>query len=281
VRHVRDGRAYCTRAVDARQQGQICFTVICSFKRPENHGTEYYHRHQQPAPLTKQNAPFASVLLDPKTGNLRSPEEFPVAPDVDSPWYIESLEAGDFKQPEFPGVDVRKVDMTSYNETEDVRAHPHKYRQLQWYCIKGASDEKYDRSIQSSHSLAFSKSSLENGEYDNLFACAHLYASDKNSIFVIPRAVGDPNGWFTVASLSITFIFHQQGESLRMLESDPADTAGNDLKKKWYLQELSTARSGENRGLFEERVWTQDGTLLATVVQDSLVRYSEPPGAKL
>ena len=66
-----------------------------------------------------------------------------------------------------------------------------------------------------------------------------------------------------------------------MLEPDTADSSGGGLKKKWFLHESSTARSGENRGLFEQRVWTPDGILLATVIQDSLIRYGEPPGAKI
>jgi acyl-CoA thioesterase II len=281
VRHIRDGGAYCTRAVDARQKDQICFTAICSFKRPEKHGAEHYHHHQPPAPLTKENDRYNAVLLDPKTGKLRSPEESPLAPGVDSPWYIEGVESGDIKETEFPGTDVRKVDMTSYNETDEVKTNPHKYRQLQWYRIKDASEGNQDGSTQNDKSTTFLKSSLEDGEYDNLFACAHLYTSDKNSLFIIPRAVGEPDGWNTITSLSITVIFHQHGESIRMLEPDSADRMDKGLKKKWFLHESSTARSGENRGLFEQHVWTQDGTLLATVMQDSLVRYGDPPGAKL
>lgn len=282
VRHIRDGAAYCTRAVDARQRNEICFTAICSFKRPEEHGVEHYYHHQPPAPLTKDNDRFNAFLLDPNTGKPRSPEELPLAPAIDSPWYNQGLESGEIKEGEFPGTDVRKVDMTSHNETDEVKKNPHNFRQLHYYRIKDSSAKEQDGPTQSiNNTTALKRSLLEGGEYDNLFACAHMYAGDKNSLFIIPRAVGDPDGWSTVASLTLTVIFHQQGESIRMLEPDPVDTTGKQLRRKWFLHESSTSRSGESRGLFELRVWTEDGTLLATMQQDSIVRYGEPPGAKL
>ena len=281
VRYVRDGGRYSIRAVDARQESEICFTAICSFKRPEKYGAEHYQNHQPPAPLMKDNNNYDSVLLNPKTGKLRSPVEFCLAPGADAPWYIRAVESGEIEEPEFPGTEVRKVDMTLYNETNEVKANPHKYRQLQWYRIKDSVGEKKCGSPQKHNTAIFSNQSLEAGEYDNLFACAHLYASDKNSLFIIPRAIGEPDGWQSVASLSIHVIFHKHGESIRMLKSDDEDATGRNLKNKWFLQESSTSRSGENRGLFEQRIWTEDGTLLATVMQDAIIEYKKPPGAKL
>jgi acyl-CoA thioesterase len=156
--------------------------------------------------------------------------------------------------------------MTQYNQTDEVKRNPHLYRQLQFYRFRGSPDEGSVGPQQ--------KSKDDEGEYENLFACAHLYASDKNSLFIIPYALGRPDNWTTLVSLSLTVIFHQHGNQLRMIDRDSGE-------RKWFLEEFRTSRSGENRALHETRLWTADGILLATAVQDGLVRFKEADGPKL
>lgn len=247
VRHIRDGSLYCTRSIEARQDGRICFSGLCSFKRRE----EERFNHQ---PVPGQHR-FKSIL------NGYRPEDYPPSPSVDAEWWIQYSKGGDIAEREFPGVDVRKVDMKDYNQTEEVKQSPEKYRQLHFYSLKGSPAALPSAEL---------KSKDRAGEFDNLYACAHMYASDKNSLLLIPRALGQPN-FDAMASLTLTVIFHQHGEALKMINWG-ASSKSTDGLPKWFLQEGWTPRSGENRAVHESYLWSPDGTLLATTLQDSLLR---------
>lgn len=261
VRHLRDGKLYCARAVDVRQDGAICFSSLCSFKR---HEKEAAFAHQPPA-LEQR---YKSIL------DAKPPQHHPVTPSVDADWWIQHVNEGYITEREFPGMDVRKVDMMGYNDTETVRQHPEKFRQLQFYSMKGTPEYP-----PTSRTISELKAKEQSGDYDNLYACAHLYAGDKNSALLIPRALGNTNV-HSIASLTCTFIFHQHGEALRMIDwsTSPAQGITEDTRNKWFVQEAWTPRSGENRGVHESWLWSPCGTLLASTLQDSLLRF---PSEKL
>ena len=63
----------------------------------------------------------------------------------------------------FPGLHLHKVDMEAYNATKPSDGLKH--RNLKWYSVRG------------------SMPSVANDP--NMHACAHLYASDRNSLFVM------------------------------------------------------------------------------------------------
>ncbi|KAL1969301.1 hypothetical protein VTN77DRAFT_9493 [Rasamsonia byssochlamydoides] len=261
VRHVRDGGNFCLRAVEARQKGRVCFSCLCSFKRPE---TQQANSSHQP-PFSDLRRRYGSLIRG------KRPEDHPLAPGIDAPWHIQAVEAGKHHERDFPGVEVRKVDMEQYNQTDEVKKNPHEYRQLQFYRFRGSPDIHEYEHEGGNGAGELQQSKGRDGEYDNLFACAHLYASDKNSLFIIPRALGHPDDWTMLTSLSLTVIFHQHGDKLRMIDWDSGE-------RKWFLEEFWTSRSGENRALHETRLWTADGILLATAVQDSLVRLKGSGG---
>ncbi|KAB8213807.1 thioesterase-like superfamily-domain-containing protein [Aspergillus novoparasiticus] len=254
VRHVRDGKMYCTRAVDARQEGKVCFSCLCSFKKDE--GPETF-AHQPPSAQER----FKSIL------QAKRVEDQIVSPSVDADWWIEVVEQGGVTEREFPGLDMRKTDMQGYNLTEDIKQNPEKYRQLHQYSLKGSPQGS---TVPVSREEL--KAKEQSGEYDNLYACAHMYASDRNSLLLIPRALGHKN-WTAMASLTLTVIFHQRGDALRMIDWEAVSSHdGTDLPKKWFVQEGWTPRSGENRAIHESWLWSPDGKLVATSYQDSLLR---------
>lgn len=256
VRHIRDGKGYCTRSIDARQDGKICFSGICSFKLRE----KGMFNHQ---PLAGQHR-FRSIL------DGKRPEDFSPSPGVDTDWWIEYINESNVEDQEFPGVDVRKVDMKGHNQTEEVKKNPEKYRQLHFYSLRGSPEH------QSNLTWSDIKAKDQSGEYDNLYACAHLYACDRNSIALIPRALGHPN-FMALASLTATVIFHQHGDALRMIDwNDESKRLPENLPIKWFLQEGSTPSSAENRAIYESRIWSPDGTLLGTTIQDSMLRLTGP-----
>lgn len=265
VRHIRDGYMYSTRAVDARQAGKICFSCICSFKRDEK---QRLFQHQPPSAQTR----FNSIL------SAKQPEDQPCSPSVDAEWWIENVRQGNISEHSFPGLDVRKTDMNDHNHADDVKQRPERYRQLTQYRLKGSPDE------DPAASLAQIREREEAGQYDNLYACAHMYSSDKNSLLLIPRALGIRH-WTEMASLTLTVIVHQHGEALRMIDWDsihdghPGD--GSEVPMKWFIQEGWTPRAAENRAVHESHLWSPDGTMLATSLQDSMLRLRKVGSTKL
>lgn len=138
---------------------------------------------------------------------------------------------------DFPGLDIRKVDMSKYNDDKP----PEDYRQLHYYRPIG------DLPASS----------------PNLHACAHLYASDRNSLFIVSNSVGIGDEVGTMGSLSHSVVFHGNGQDLLLKEDD------------WWCQEAKTPRSGNGRGMHESRIWASNGVLAASTWQDGLVRMSK------
>ncbi len=187
IQRIRDGGNYCTRSVTVTQTPSaptssnptsdppICFTSLISFKRDEPSP----YSHQAQVDLSKK-------YIDALWG--KSPADHPVAPSADS----SAFPITDAKD-NFPGLDIRKVNMTPYNSNQPPDAPPKDpidYRQLQYYQVSGRIPR----------------------EDVNLHACAHLYASDRNSMFLVTNALGIGNGFGRMASLSHTVVFHVGAE---------------------------------------------------------------------
>ncbi|KAJ5904146.1 hypothetical protein N7504_006529 [Penicillium tannophilum] len=257
VRHVRDGFMYCTRSVDARQDGRICFSCLCSFKRDEGEKT-FSH---QPQVVQER---FKDIL------SAKRPEDQTVSPSIDADWWIKALQQGDITEREFPGLDVRKTDMQGFNESKEIKASPEKYRQLSQYRLKGSPD------ADPTATLAQIKEREQAGEYDNLYICAHMYSSDRNSLLLIPRALSLKR-WTAMSSLTLMVVIHRHGEALRMIDWDAVSRSeDSEIIMKWFIQEGWTPQSAENRAVHESNLWAPDGTLIGTSMQDSMLRLQKP-----
>ncbi|KAJ5902074.1 hypothetical protein N7495_002602 [Penicillium taxi] len=255
VRRIRDGFMYCTRAVDARQDGKICFSCLCSFKRGE--GQQTFH-HQPPTVQER----FDKIL------SLKRPEDQDMSPSIDADFWIEGVKQGKFEEMMFPGLDVRKVNMEDYNNNTGIQQNPERYRQLTQYRLKGSPDEDCTATLAQVKEREFA------GKYDNLYACAHMYSSDKNSLFLIPRALGIKR-WADMSSLTLMVVVHTHGKPLRMIDWDGVTEDKSELPMKWFIQEGWTPQSGENRAVHESHLWSPEGTLIATSLQDSMLRLQK------
>jgi acyl-CoA thioesterase II len=242
--HISEGRSYCTRSVTVHQPttpssissagtfdsqdaekelGKICFTCICSFKRDEAGATT----HQANMDLEET---YAVVVKG------RDPSTHPVPPRIDAPWYLK-LAAEQGLTYNFPGLEMRRADMSAFNASK----HPIDYRQLTYYRCLGPLPPK---------------------DY-NFHACAHLYASDRNSCFIISNAVGFGDEVNVMGSLSHSVVFHVKSEDLVLRDGE------------WWCQEAWTPRSEGGRGIHESRIWDVRGLHVASTWQDGLVRKAE------
>jgi len=168
----------------------------------------------------------------------RDPSSWETLPRVDTPWYYRHIKQ--HGQPnDFPGLEIRKVDMRPYNANKS----PQEYRQLHYYTPLGA---------------------IPPTAY-NLHACAHLYASDRNSVFVVTNATRTGDNIKAMGSLSHSVIFHVNGEDLVMREGE------------WWCQESWTPRSGAGRGMVESRIWRAKRHVASTF-QEGQVRWTDKEG---
>ncbi|KAJ0415655.1 thioesterase-like superfamily-domain-containing protein [Aspergillus carlsbadensis] len=137
---------------------------------------------------------------------------------------------------DFPSIDVRTPDVRAFNAGRKGTEH----RRLHVY---RASSGKIDL-------------------HPNLFAALHAYVSDRAGLDVLRHAFGvDEFG--VSGSLNHKIVFHVSPEELSLDD------------KTWFVQEMSSSRGGEGRGLIESRIWSPSGTLVATTVQDALFRRAQ------
>lgn len=268
VTRIRDGGRYSTRYVTATQSKGVCFTAMVSFKRSEASTVEM----QESVDLHKE---FASVL-DGKKSHFDHPE----SPSQGSEWFVQDYLP---KHPEhynpLPGLHLRQVDMQAYNADRDVADR----RSLAFYSLRGRLPKLPSRG-QHLHELDL-----------NLHIIAHLFASDRNSLFVIPRHLGLGRELARTASLSHTVIFHAPLEQMLMADeprgrnakSPPTEPVkgedwsgeADESARKWYVQEAWMTRAGGGRGLHHSRLWdAETGVHIATTIQDGMVRFKAKDG---
>jgi acyl-CoA thioesterase len=262
IRRIRDGGMYSLRGVDVFQNsdaaanGQTpCFAATVSFKRSEQGSQKWAEYEYQNVAKDHIETKYRKVLE-----GLR-PEDHPLAPGADALWWErEEAESWIRDAAAFPGVETRKVDMAKHNGKVEPGGGSDgegtaRYRQLLFYRLIQDNDLS------------------EKGEAEidlNLHAAAHLYASDKNSLFLVQRALGYETVRTTMASLSHTVVFHGPAAHLSMVDEDG--------KSKWFVQEAWTSNGGDNRGCHNSLLWNFDtGRLVGTTIQDGMLRF--PAGA--
>ncbi|KAF7185242.1 Acyl-coenzyme A thioesterase 8 [Pseudocercospora fuligena] len=240
VHIIRNGRSYCTRIVNVTQSQSkgICFTCTVSFKTPE------------PLQISAQEnvkifEKYSSVLHN------KSPTDFPECPSMDLPFYYNLLKSGTVTNDSFPGLECRKVDMSAYNRD----LHPLDRRQLIFYRTIGTlpSDDP------------------------NMHLCAHIFATDRNSLYIVANhfELGD---YFTaMSSLAHTVTIHSPMEELRFGKGGKRTGTvldDRDGKGRWFCMEVNGDRIGYGRALYHGRFWSSDGTHIMTAMQDGLIRFT-------
>ncbi|KAI9721144.1 MAG: hypothetical protein M1828_005250 [Chrysothrix sp. TS-e1954] len=240
VRTIRDGRSFCIRAVDVTQDEAkgLYFTCTCSFSKSEPGHLDYQERLDL--------AQFDSVLAG------KQPQDHPDHPNSEMAEFLALPEA--YRKPPhsppFPGLITKKVDMRPFNHDRN----PGSRRQLSYHSAVGPLPP-----VSSA---------------PNLHVCAHLYASDRNSLFHTNQLleVQDKllvrNGAVQTASLSHTVIIHVGPEDLDLLD------AGQEEGKRWFLMEAWTDRMSDGRGVYHSKIWGKGGRHVATSLQDGMVRLA-------
>jgi acyl-CoA thioesterase len=286
VKKIRDGFNYCIRSVTVSQiaaHGDM-FTCTCSFKKEES------------SPLDVQDQfSLKEVYRDALEGKATEPMEHPPTPDQDSAKFREIyLPAHPEHFNPLPGLHIRKADMAKYNAKRSATDR----RQLMFYTLRGSlplPTAPFPPMLDSPGTTSLTREA-------NMHACAHLYASDRNSLFIVPNHLDRPSGFTRMASLSHSVIFHVGIKDL-IMPAEPRINhpnaeptfwenaslplcnlegyGGGDADgRKWFVQEAHFTRATGGRALHTSRMWDYDtGVHIATTFQDGLIRFK--PDEKL
>lgn len=234
VHNIRDGRSYCTRIVNVTQAKGKGICFTCTCSFKTNESSDL--EVQESVDLWEK---YADVLRG------RKPEDFDEAPGMDVPFYWRYLEEGNPNE-KFPGLTTTKVDMKAYNEPRE------------------ALDKRQ---------LIFYKPIGEVPPNPNLHMCAHLYASDRNSLYIAANHLGVGGSFSQMGSLTHTVVFHAPVEDLLFGREEGSSPQG-----EWFCKEDRTDRASVGRSLFHSRVWAPGGSHVASIMQDGMVRVGRPPG---
>lgn len=236
VHIIRDGRSYATRIVNVTQAHGKGICFTCTCS----------FKLAETSPLDVQEEvdiwdKYKSVL-----GGKR-PQDFEECPGMDVPWYWERRKETGHNDA-FPGLEARKVDMTPYND----QRHPLDKRQLILYRTLG--DLPQD---------------------PNMHLCAHLYASDRNSLFIVANHFDVGDIYTQMGSLAHSVTFHSGMKELMLGASASTGSPLDDQSGKWFCKEDWSDRLAAGRGLFHSKVWAPDGTHVASILQDGMIRVTK------
>lgn len=236
VHIIRDGRSYATRIVNVTQAKGKGICFTCTCS----------FKLEETSPLDAQEhvdveEKYKSVLAG------KRPEDFEECPSMDVPWYWKRRAETGFNDA-FPGLEARKVGMDAYNKNR----HPLDRRQLILYRTLGAVDED-----------------------PNMHLCAHLYASDRNSLYIVANHFDVGDLYTQMGSLVHTVVFHSGMKELLFGPSTARRAWLDDSRGRWFCKEDSSDRVATGRGLFHSKVWAPDGTHVISILQDGMIRVTK------
>jgi len=253
VEHVREGKSFATRTVQARQRGKPIFTTTMSFIR-EGSGGKKLVEHQTPMP--------------------------DVPPPVDDP----SLDTGlsDLERGGGPFVS-RRIEVLNKTSPE-----PHTKRTRQWIRARGSispsgghqahlsalaymSDSYFIGTVSRVHQLqrftapgtqaALKRSGLNDSQIKkHMHEWAEQEGVDMDNLTEKDRRDKPQVGM--MVSLDHTIFFH-----------NPRSFRADD----WMFTEMESPWAGDGRGLVFQKMWSRDGVLLATCVQEVCCSFGPEP----
>ncbi|GAB7366494.1 hypothetical protein MBLNU230_g8287t1 [Neophaeotheca triangularis] len=272
VEHVREGKSFATRTVQARQRGKPIFTVTMSFVR-ENSGGEEKVEHAAPMP------------------GVPGPEEGEGTDDrgANSPFASQRIEILNHDSPDAHTKKTRQWIKARGRISEEGGFQAH------LSALAYMSDSYFIGTVARVHKLwrySSKKNSKEGATGDGKTGITaemieglkkmddetlkRMQGMDEDVINQL-RSVEVKNGEIVgfkdrrpeigmMVSLDHTIYFHS-----------PRDFRADE----WLFTEMESPWAGDGRGLVFQRIYTKEGKLVASCVQEGLVRLKQGTGAKL
>lgn len=298
VKTVRNGKGIRVRGVEVFQDGkskggetkekEMFFIATCSFKLREHSQISI---QQQEGDFLEDDFYGEKVYGGVLKGKMDPVRDLEEVPGMDLTFYRKQKmlllddddddEEGGGKMKTkknhdaFPGLQCRKVDMREYNATR----HPMERRQLIFYRMIFDEEEK-DQGM---------------GMNMNMQLCAHLYASDRNSLFIVANLFDLGDLFTNMSSLSHTVIFHAEEGEMRFGSASASTTSTTTKRTKspfhkennnnnddggggrWFCMEVFGSRIHGGRAVHNCRIFNDEGVHIATCMQDGLIRFAVDP----
>ncbi|PGH28228.1 acyl-CoA thioesterase II [Polytolypa hystricis UAMH7299] len=258
VERVRDGRSFATRTVQARQRGRPIFTTTLSFDR-EGSGGEKKVEHtvsmpdvELPPPSVHDSGPFETRRAGIMNKDTSAPQEKAVRQFIRARGTISASDnhrahlsaLAYMSDSYFIGTVTRVQDIPRFSSPAALKQALSQ--------LKNPSDLEAEAINRYTKDLAAG---------DN--KSAKLQGITQSSWYDdvdTPRQKKEKRELGMMVSLDHTIYFH----SRRGFRAD-----------EWIFTEMSSPWAGEGRGLVMQKMWAKDGTLIATCVQEGVVRLKQ------
>ncbi|RYP29437.1 hypothetical protein DL767_006706 [Monosporascus sp. MG133] len=204
--------------------GPVCFSALVSF-RPSTVS-------EIAAQEMSVQSRFAGIL------GSRPLAEWEPVPPMDIAGIVASL--GTDLVGTFPAVDMKKVDLSSYNEGKPL----HERRELLLYRLLAplpASDP-------------------------DVHIMVHAFQADRNGLLMVGNQAGIGFNLGRAASLSYSFVVHV----------NPADAVMGYGEDQWWIMEACFPRLEAGRAIIMGKIWSPEGVHVATEYQDGILRPAQP-----
>ncbi|RMD40573.1 hypothetical protein DV735_g4569, partial [Chaetothyriales sp. CBS 134920] len=254
VERVRDGRSFITRTVQARQRGRPIFTTTLSFVK-EKSGGNVKAEHFVPMP-TDVRLPITKPG-EPHTKKVHN-------------WIRARGRISDHPTRDFPPGDPSTTTTTNNNNDDDEPQHTDNH-QAHLSALAYMSDSYFIGSVARVHNiprissartieraLAAFKGSVD--EKEEMRAYLERLAAEDAEELALTGGADDGRRIGMMVSLDHSIYFHNP----RSFRAD-----------EWMLAEVNSPWAGDGRGLVIQRIWSKDGILIATCIQEGLVRLNQ------
>ncbi|KAI1486850.1 acyl-CoA thioesterase II [Biscogniauxia mediterranea] len=247
VERVREGRSFCTRTVQARQRGACIFTVTCSFVREGSGGAQ----------AVSHAAPFPEGVEMP-------------GPEYEEPDF--TVGGGGIHQ----GTTVFPFESFRCRPRDEDKSPEHR-KVRQWVRARGRISDAGGHQAHLS-ALAYISDSYFIGTVSRIH---HLWRfpfrpDQLDDLDPEVRARLDrQNEWEGYG----TFDELKDKPALGMMVSLDHSIYFHNPKKvradEWMFAEMVSPWAGDGRGVVTQKIYSKDGTLLATAFQEGVVRLKQ------
>ncbi|MCJ1359947.1 MAG: hypothetical protein MMC33_009950 [Icmadophila ericetorum] len=275
VERVREGKSFMTRTVQARQRGKCIFTTTLSFVREGSAGEKTID-HEMPLPEGVREELKRHLAEAEAEMNAEDGDDVKAENDVDEPVTVKKEKeaygeegSGPFLSKRLPIVNSTSTEIHTKKTRQWIKARgrisPSSGHEAHLSALAYMSDSYFIGTISRVHNLwRFGSpnvppppsSSSPNPIPAALHPMAALESLENNPH---PEASYRPRVGMMV-SLDHTIFFHRPRE----VRAD-----------EWMFSEMESPWAGDGRGLVLQKIWGRGGRLVATCVQEGLVRLQQ------
>lgn len=262
VEHVREGKSFATRTVQARQRGQPIFTVTLSFMRE----------------LDKGQKVVSHALCLPDVPGPKEDDSEAMRTNH-GPFESQHIESGDSMSCRIPT--SKHLDLMVLMTDDSLS--PHLKRTRMWIKTRGKISGGHEAHL---NALAYMSDSFFIG------TVARAHKLWRNFVPKAPPSVTGQKVAEVKSPIEIEIEKEMNEDMAKRIREMNGGTDDNKEKRneiammvsldhviyfhlprefradEWLLSEMDTPWAGDGRGLVMQRIWTRDGRLIASCVQE-------------